>query len=47
MKAIQFSKAGAAKDVLEMVGIAPVPPAAGEVQVQIAYSAVNGGGGRR
>ncbi len=41
MKAIQFSKAGAAKQVLEMVDIAPVPPAAGEVQVKIAYSAVN------
>lgn len=41
MKAVQFSKAGAAKDVLEMVDMEPIAPEPGEVRVKMAYAAVN------
>lgn len=41
LKAIQFNKAGAAKDVLEMVDIDPIEPEPNEVRVKVAYSAVN------
>lgn len=41
MKAIQFSIAGAAKDVLQMVDIDAGEPGPNEVRVKVAYSAVN------
>lgn len=41
MKAIQFSEAGSAKDVLSLVDIDPIAPGPGEVRVRITHSAVN------
>jgi NADPH2:quinone reductase len=41
VKAIQFSEAGAAKDVLKMVDIDAVEPGPNEVRVKIAYAVVN------
>ncbi|QBF33083.1 NADPH:quinone reductase [Thalassococcus sp. S3] len=41
MKAITYRKFGAARDVLEITELAPVPPGPGEVQVRLSYSGVN------
>lgn len=41
MKAIQFSDAGAARDVLAMTEMDAIEPGPNEVRVKIAYSAVN------
>ncbi len=41
MKAIQFSQAGAARDVLNLVEIDPVQPGSDDVLIRVAYSAVN------
>lgn len=41
LKAVQFTEAGAAKDVLQMVEIDPIEPEPNEVRVRIAYAAVN------
>jgi len=41
LKAIQFSQAGAARDVLKRVEIEPTPPGPDDVLIRVAYSAVN------
>lgn len=41
MKAIQFSQAGAARDVLSLIEVEPTQPGPDDVQIRVAYSAVN------